>query len=460
MANILIVEDEAAIRKVVSLLLVEHGHQVTSVDSAEDASDRLRDAIFDVLLLDVNLPRMTGLELLAQVRNLGAPPTCIVMTAYGSIRSAVDAMREGAFDYLTKPFDNDQLLLSVDRALVHRNLRAEVESLRSELQARNDFPEIIGASAPMREVFRVMHKVAGAEATVLVLGESGTGKELVARGIHRHSRRADGPFVAVNCSAIPATLIEAEFFGFERGAFTDARETRMGKFEQAHGGTLFLDEIGDLAFDAQAKLLRALQERQVTRIGGRRPVPADVRVVGATNKNLEAAVAKGEFREDLYFRLNVLSVPLPPLRERGEDLPALIDDFLRRFTPDPTGPPMAITPEARRLLLAHDWPGNVRELENAIQRAVVLADGPAVRAADLPSRIRGGDPAASESGRLTMARAVTRAVERVERGLIQAALTENRGSRTLAAEQLDINRKTLFNKMRQYGLTMEEQDPD
>jgi DNA-binding NtrC family response regulator len=364
-------------------------------------------------------------------------------------------VKAGAFDYLTKPFDNDELLIAIARAAEHLKLQTEVIALRAELKTRQEFSGIVATSALMRDVLRQMSRIAGDDGPVLILGESGTGKELVARGIHQQSSRNRGPFVAVNCSAIPAALVEAEFFGYERGAFTDAKETRPGKFEQADGGTLFLDEVGDLHIDAQAKLLRVLQEHVITRLGGRGTIAVNVRVVAATNHDLERAVKVGGFREDLFYRLNVLSLRLPPLRERGEDLSFLIEHFLGRLCAKTGASVSGISPEAMRLLLAHEWRGNVRELENVLHRAVVLAEGPLLRAADLPASVGGGQAAAADGASaypLTLAASVERTVERVERALIQAALMETGGNQTAAADSLGINRKTLFNKLRLYGL--------
>ena len=321
---------------------------------------------------------------------------------------------------------------------------------------RYGFTEIIAVCAPMREVFRVMSRVAAIDTTVLVLGESGTGKELVARAIHERGARASGPFVAVNCSAIPTSLIEAEFFGHERGAFTDAKDAHPGWFEQAHRGTLFLDEIGDLPLDAQAKLLRVLQDGQVTRLGGRRSMKVDVRVIAATNKNLEREVASSRFRQDLFWRLNVLAIRLPALRERAGDLPLLIDALLQRINAELQLGIESIAPDARQLLLAHDWPGNVRELENALRGAMIVCEGTRLRACDLPPRIRGeveGSTLPEGSDSPNLAQAVASAVHRVERGLIRAALATNRGNRSATAASLGVNRKTLFYKMREYGLT-------
>lgn len=455
MARVLVVDDEDRIRRVLNLLLTDAGYDVTAANSGETAIREVEGAAFDVMLLDMTLPGLSGLDVMRALQDRGRMPVCIVVTAFGSIRSAVDAVKAGAFDYLTKPFDNEQLLLSVARGVEHRRLHAEVDALRTEIESRYGFGEIVGSSQAMRDLLRVMAKVSASDATVLILGESGTGKELVAHAIHRRSRRAAGPFVAVNCSAIPSTLVEAEFFGHERGAFTDAKEARPGKFEQAHSGTLFLDEIGDLPLDSQAKLLRALEEREVTRLGAIKPIATDVRVLAATNKPLESVVARGGFREDLFWRLNVLSLRLPPIRERAEDLNDLIDHLLARSSRDLGTSASSLAPDARRLLLAHDWPGNVRELENVLRGSLILAEDDVIRVSDLPARLRGGnlsDLSGANGATPTLTEAVNRATERLERSMIRAALDNASGSRSQAAEALGINRKTLFNKMRSYGL--------
>jgi DNA-binding NtrC family response regulator len=460
-ASILLVEDERQLRRVLALFFEEHGHQVVEAGSGEDALDLAGEHRFDVVLLDVSLPGMSGLETMKCLRDKDPDAVYLVITAFGSIRSAVDAMRLGAFDYVTKPFDNDALLLTVERAADQRRLTQEVASLRSELASRYGFGEIVGTGSAIREVFRLMAKVSATDVSVLILGESGTGKELAARAIHRNSKRAKGPFIAVNCSAIPGPLIESEFFGHERGAFTDARDTRIGRFEQAHGGTLFLDEVGDLALEAQAKLLRVLQDQQVTRLGGTQQRTVNVRVIAATNRDLQADVAAGRFRSDLFWRLDVVSLRLPPLRVRTEDFPALIDHFLDRINRDLGTNVTAVAPEALRVMLAYEWPGNVRELENVLVKAIVLADGPTLRVSDLPPRLRGqdgGEDASWAGGPKTLSEAVLRASERVERAMIQATLSECKGNKTATAESLGINRKTLFTKMRQYGLTSGGED--
>ncbi len=464
MTHILIVDDERPIRRILSVLLQERRHRVTEVGSGEEALAALPEAKPDLVLLDLRLPGIDGLETLKRLRALEPRLDVVMMTAHGTISSAVEAMRQGAADYVTKPFDNDELLLIVDRTLEMRRLSSEVEALREDLEARYGFSEIVGISREIQEVFRLMAKVVRVDVTVLVTGESGTGKELVARAIHRRSRRQDGPFVAVNCSAIPQTLVESEFFGHEKGAFTDARESRPGRFEQADGGTLFLDEVGDLALDAQAKLLRALQERQVQRVGARSPRNVDVRLVAATNKDLEKEARDGRFREDLFWRLNVIHVRLPALRERRADLPILVDHFVERFNRELGLAVTAVAPEARQLLCDYPWPGNVRELENTICRAMILCEGETLTVQDLPGRVQGepgegsGPLSRSDLSRLSLADAVAEATERLEKMMITSRLAELRSNRTATAESLGISRKTLFNKMRQYGLSKEESD--
>ncbi len=462
MPNILIVDDERPIRRILSVLLEERRHRITEAGSGEEAVAALPEAKPDLVLLDLRLPGMDGLETLKRLRTLNPRLDVVMMTAHGTISSAVEAMRRGAFDYITKPFDNDELLMIVDRAFEVRRLSAEVEALREDLEARYGFSEIVGISREIQDVFRMMAKVVRVDVTVLVTGESGTGKELVARAVHRRSPRSQGPFVAVNCSAIPQTLVESEFFGHERGSFTDAKESRPGKFEQADGGTLFLDEVGDLAIDAQAKLLRALQERQIQRVGARTSRPVDVRVVAATNKDLEKESREGRFREDLYWRLNVVHLRLPALRERRADLPILIDHFVDRFNRELGLAVEAIAPDARQLLCEYPWPGNIRELENTICRTMILCEGNTLTLADLPGRVRGetegGAAPRSDLSRLSLADAVAEASERLEKVMILSRLAEQKGSRTATAESLGISRKTLFNKMRQYGLTGDESE--
>ena len=464
MNRILIVDDEPLIRRILAALLAKQGYETAAAENGEEAVSMRAGFRPDIALLDINLPEMDGIATMKRLLADDPRLVCIMLTAYGSIRSAVDAMRVGAFDYLSKPFDNDELLLTIERARKMRCLDNEVRTLRTELESRYGFSEIIGIDSQMREVFRVMAKVADANATVLISGESGTGKELVARAIHRRSRRSGGPFVAVNCGAIPGSLVETEFFGHEKGAFTDARESHAGKFELASGGTLFLDEVGELALDAQVKLLRALQENEITRVGGGKPMPVDVRVIAATNRDMEQSVKDGQFRKDLYWRINVVSISIPPLRERRQDLPLLIDYLLDRFQRERQSDVKSISPEARRLMLGYAWPGNVRELENALRRAVILCDGNTITARDLPPRVRedAGNSGNAENAEaepdaadeeLKLADAVKEAVVCVEKRLIVSRLARYNNNRTVTADSLGITRKTLFTKMRELNIS-------
>ena len=466
MAHLLIVDDERNIRRILSLMLRDRGHRVDEAADGASALEHIGKSTPDLVLLDLRLPDTDGLAVMEKLHAHAPDIGVIMMTAHGTISTAVEAMRQGAFDYITKPFDNEKLLLLVERALDLRRSGHGAETPTHESESRCGFSEIIGISPAMQKLFRTLAKVARVDATVLISGESGTGKELVARGIHRRSPRRSGPFVAVNCSAIPQTLFEAEFFGHERGAFTDARATRAGFFEQAEGGSLFLDEVGELASDAQAKLLRALQERTITRLGGRAPRPVDVRVIAATNRQLEAEVRTGNFREDLYWRLNVVQITLPPLRERREDLELLFDHFLERINRDLGLSIRGITPEARQRMLDHPWGGNVRELENTLCRAAILCETQRIGLEDLPSRVRRGDsPAGARESAdppsedsISLGEAVRRSTAELEKRMVLARLEDYDGNRTRTAKSLGISRKTLFNKMRQYGLGVTGED--
>src|SRR5262245_31228427 len=464
MTKVLVVDDEPQIRRILTLLLSDNGFQVAEAESGEQALAVSENFRPDIALLDLSMPGIDGHTTLLELLRRHDKLDCVMMTAYGTIPSAVEAMKSGAFDYLTKPFDNDELVLIINRALEMRRLSREVEELRDELSSRYGFNEIIGISPKLQDIFRKMAKVAPLDTIVLIEGESGTGKELVARAIHRRSNRSNNPFVAVNCGAIPQSLFEAEFFGHERGAFTDAREARAGRFEQAQGGTIFLDEVGELPFESQVKLLRALQEREVTRIGGKSSIKVDVRLIAATNIDLQAAVNSGRFRKDLYWRLNVVKLTIPCLRERREDIPLIIDHMFERFKRELGLEVRSIAPEARKLLELYDWPGNVRELENTICSAVIMCETDVIKVQDLPSRLRGElDGALSKAdsrlavgtddiGKMTLKDAVKEATDRIEKIVIASRLAELRGNRTATANSLDISRKTLFNKMRHYGL--------
>jgi two-component system response regulator AtoC len=461
--RILIIDDEKNIREVFSVLLGEQGFLVEVAETGRRGLEQARLFAPDIVLLDMNLPDLPGLEVLAGLRQARPEPGIIIVTAFGTIRNAVEATKLGASAYLEKPVDNEELLLDITRILEVRRLRYEVESLRSELTSRYRFSNIIGTSARMNSVFQLMEKISRVEGTVLVSGESGTGKELVARAIHFAGPRRGGPFVVVNCGAVPRDLIESEFFGHVKGAFTDARSDKTGKFEQANSGTIFLDEVGELAQDAQVKLLRALGEREITRVGGSRTVPIDVRVIAATNKDLEAEVVRGHFREDLYFRLAVLSIALPPLRERAEDIPLLVEHFVRKYAGELDKKVVGFTPAALQSLAGYAWPGNVRELENVIYEAMVMAEGEWVAEAALPARVRHAGPGTAARDAPpgpTPLGPLKEAVQSVagarEKALILEALRQAGGNRTRAARILGVSRKTLFNKMAALGIRWPE----
>jgi len=453
--KILVIDDERNIRDIFSLLLGDHGYSVDTAETGEEAIAKAKVFSPDLVLLDMNLPDLAGLDVLARLKESAPETGIIIITAYGTIQSAVEATKLGAYAYLEKPVDNEELLLTVSRFLELKSLKREVEELRSELTSRYRFANIVGTSGGMKSVFQLMDKFARVDGTVLVTGESGTGKELVARAIHFASPRQDGPFVVVNCGAIPRDLIESEFFGHVKGAFTDARTEKTGTFELAHRGTIFLDEVGELSQDAQVKLLRALGEREITKVGGTRTIPVDVRVIAATNKNLEDQANRGIFREDLYFRLAVLSLRLPPLRERTEDIPLLAEHFIRKFEKELGKEIRGISGDALLKLAAYPWPGNVRELENVIYEAMVMSEGDRLEMRALPLRIRSfAGPDEDEGGRPVEGRgpkplkeAVQGITEQTEKELILDALRQAGGNRTRAAAILGVSRKTLFNKM-------------
>jgi DNA-binding NtrC family response regulator len=462
--KILVVDDEKNIRDIFTLLLREKGYHVETAAKGSEALEKARTFGPDVILLDMNLPDLSGLDVLAGVRRTGSPCRIIIITAYGTIRNAVEATKLGAYAYLEKPVNNEELFLLIDRALEVRRLEAEVETLRGELSERFRFRNIVGTSARMNSIFQMMDRIARVDGTVLISGESGTGKELVARAIHFAGPRKDGPFVVVNCGAVPRDLIESEFFGHSKGAFTDARTETTGKFELAHKGTIFLDEIGELSPDAQVKVLRALGEREIVKVGGTKTIPVDVRVIAATNKDLDAEIRKGNFREDLYFRLAVLSLRLPPLRERAEDIPLLVEHFLGKFGRELGKEIDGILPRAMDALGRYAWPGNVRELENTIYEAMVHADERVLDIRNIPARVRGdifpaagpssvpsGTEGETRAGGESLREAAQAAAESAEKTLIEKALREAGGNRTIAAKALGISRKTLFNKLIKMG---------
>jgi len=452
--KVLIIDDEKSIRDIFTLLLEEKGYAVEAAETGKAGVARARAFRPDAVLLDMNLPDMSGMEAIPRIKEAGPGVEIVIITAFGTIRNAVEATKLGAYAYLEKPVDNEELLLTLARLVEVKTLAREVDTLRSELMERYAFSNIIGTGARMNSVFQTMARVARVDGTVLITGESGTGKELVAKAIHYEGPRKRYPFVVVNCGAVPRELIESEFFGHAKGAFTDAKEEKTGKFEMAHTGTIFLDEVGELSAEAQVKLLRALGEREIVKVGGTKTIPVDVRVIAATNKDLEQAVREGAFREDLYWRLAVLSLHLPPLRERREDIPLLCDHFIRKYRDELLKNILGLTPDALELITFYPWPGNVRELESVIYEAMVLSDAAEIEAAVLPSRLRRGQRDAVDgapAGR-TLGEVVADVSGQAERRMIERALEATGGNRTRAAALLGISRKTLFNKMRELGI--------
>lgn len=449
-ARILVADDEPRIRKVIALLLKDEGYEVKAVENGQEAVDALSLFHPDVILLDQQMPLLTGVEALEQIKQQHPSQVIIFVTAFGSVSLAVDAIRKGAYDFIEKPFDNNKLLLTVQRAVEHCKLKGEINTLKSRL---NDVqPPIIGESTGLKQIVAQVKRVAITDATVLIHGESGTGKELIARTVHSNSVRAGKPFVAINCGAIPLSLMENELFGHEKGAFTDAKEMQPGTFEQASTGTLFLDEIGELPMDAQVKLLRVLEERRITRIGGKKSIAVDVRIVAATNRNLEEEVRKGNFRLDLLYRLNIFTVTISPLRERKQDIPLLVDFFINKHNKALNLSIRSITRQAMEHICNYDWPGNVRDLENAIQSAMILSADGTIQAEQLPLRVKGYEQAEQITTSGTEGCSIKEINALAEKELILEALRKHNFNRTLTAEALNVSRKTLFNKMKRYEI--------
>jgi len=459
---ILLVEDKDSLRAMLRHALEAQGHTVVEARDQPEAAAALRSARPGVVLSDLRLTDGDGFGVLRAAKELDPELPVIVMTAFGSIQDAVSAMKEGALDFLAKPVDPDHLLLMVERALAQRRLATENILLKAELAQRRGAPQIVGEDPKLTAVSVALHRAASTDTTVLLEGESGTGKELFARALHALSARADGPFVAINCAAIPENLLETELFGHEKGAFTGASARKPGKFELAHRGTLFLDEIGDLPLSLQPKILRALEEKRFERVGGTIPLQVDVRVVAATNRNLKAAVAARQYRDDLYFRLSVFPITIPPLRERPDDIPMLAKYFIDRFCRDLNKKPLMLAPSAVEELASYPWPGNVRELQNCIERAVILTDGDTIHSRHLNLSFRAAAAAASVDGSAspwaqidlsgTLGDATKRVVAEVEKRKIEQALREANGNAGRAAEMLQVSYKTLTSKLREYGL--------
>ena len=447
-ASILVVEDDEAMRDLLAEELEDAGFDVEAAGGAAAGLERARARRFDLVITDLRMPEMDGFDLIRGVVALPEAPHIVMITAFGSIETAIRAVKLGAYDYITKPFEIEELLLVADKALDARALNTKVKRLQREVEERFGLGNIIAKSQSMRDVVALVQRIATSTASVLVTGESGTGKELIARAIHYNSTRASGPFIPVNLAAVPEGLIESELFGHKKGAFTDARADRSGLFVEADGGTIFLDEIGELALPLQAKLLRVLQEHEVRPLGATKNQRVDVRVVAATNKNLETMLADGSFREDLYYRLNVIHLDLPPLRSRPEDIVPLAEHILVQLGTRQTPPRrMRLSPEAQQLLLAYHWPGNVRELMNVLERGVALCQGELIADDDLPQQVREKRPAdflgAAVARRMTLAE--------LEREFIERVLEDEAGNKTRAAQRLGLDRKTLYRKLDEYA---------
>ena len=451
MPSILVIEDKDSMREMLYKTLEAEGYEVETAVDGEGGLEKAKEKKYDVVLSDLKLPKMDGIEVLSTLKEMDSNVSVILMTAYGTIEKAVEAMKEGAFDFLTKPFDTDHLGVLIKRALENRRLVAENVLLREELGHNLGYAEIIGKCEKMQEISRLIQKVAPSDSTVLLLGESGTGKELFARAIHSLSNRNQGPYVAINCAAIPRELLENELFGSERGAYTGSVARKMGKFEIAQGGTIFLDEVGDLDIALQAKLLRVLQDKTFERLGGTKTISVDVRLIAASNADLKKAIEKSQFREDLFYRLSVFPITIPPLRERREDIPQLADYFVKKYCAEMKKPKKNVSKEAMALLDKYHWPGNVRELENTIERAIILCEGKSILPEHLairiptPNEIRLREGAGlKEVGQYAQAEA--------ERVLIVRVLNQVRGNKRKAAQALKIDYTTLFEKIKKYSI--------
>jgi two-component system response regulator HydG len=444
----LIVDDDAAMCELLAAGLLRSDFQIATTTTADAALTALGQEEFDVVVTDLSMRGMNGLELCARLAESHPGVPVIVITAFGSLDTAVAAIRAGAYDFLTKPLEIEALVLALDRAIQYRGLREEVKRLRSTLAQATSFQDVLGESPVMKKLYDLLARVAEADASVLITGETGTGKELVARALHRGSRRGPGPFVAVSCAAVPEPLLESELFGHAKGAFTDAKTARKGLFLEAAGGTLFLDEIGAMPLGLQPKLLRVLQERRVRPVGADREQPVDVRLIAATNCDLETAVEEGQFREDLFFRINVIHVPLPPLRARGNDVLLLAQHFIQQYAARAGKRVMGLSSAAAQKLLAYTWPGNVRELQNCVERALALTNFDQLTVDDLPDRIRDYTPTRSLLVSDDPAELLT--LEEVERRYILRVLETVGGNKTLAANTLGLDRKTLYRKLERY----------
>jgi DNA-binding NtrC family response regulator len=455
MEKILVVDDDPEILEVIADILQQAGYDVDRAADGRKAIRRIEDDFYDLVVTDLNLPKVDGMKILQYVVDQSPDTMCVILTGYGTIKGSVEAIKMGAFDYISKPVKSDEILIVVEKALKFRQLERENTLLKQQLRKKYRFENFIGDSNPIQKVFELIEKVADTDSTVLITGESGTGKELIAKAIHYNSNRRDNPMVVINCGAIPEELLESELFGHEKGAFTGAHKMRVGRFELANGGTIFLDEIGDMSPNLQVKLLRVLQEQKFERVGGTRTLAIDVRIIAATNKNLINAVNKGTFRQDLYYRLNVIPMKVPPLRLRKSDIPLLVDFFIKKFNKQKRKRITGLTSVALDALMAYSWPGNVRELENLIERLVILSNGDEIDIDDIPESVK-GKAAKVESIEVKIPKdgiVFDQAVEEYEKKLILQALSETNWVKTKAAKLLNINRTTLIEKMKKKNLS-------
>ena len=448
-SKILVADDDLSLRKMLEAVLTDDGYDVKEADDGQHAIEAVEDQFYDLILMDIRMTRMGGIEALKRIKKLSPGIPIIIMTAYASVETAREALKSGAFDYLTKPLDIDELKLIIHRALRHHQLEQENRYLRERLDDRFDFSNIIGNSRAMKNLFETLAQVAPTEATVLITGESGTGKELIANAIHQNSPRCHKPMIKVNCAALPETLLESELFGHEKGAFTGAVSKNRGRFQLAHQSSLFLDEISEMSPATQAKILRALQEKEIEPVGGETTLKIDTRVITATNKKLENEIKEGRFREDLYYRLNVVRIEIPPLRDRHEDIPLLAEFFLKQYVEKNRKLIKGFTPRATDVLMRHNWPGNVRELENLVERAVIMTRGDMITQDDFPSIMTGKD---TPVGIKNVGVSSGSTLKEAEKEIILRTLEETGGNRTHTAKILGISRRTLQLKLKEYGI--------
>ncbi len=447
--RILVVDDESSHRQMIEAVLSAEGYEISQADDGQTAIVAVEDRFYDLVIMDIRMPKISGIEALKKIKAISPGIPIIIMTAYASVGTAVEALKAGAYDYLIKPLDIEELKILVAKALRFRQLEQENVYLKERLNDRFDFSKILGRSPAMNSLFETMALVAPSEATVLIVGDSGTGKELIASAVHQNSPRKDRPLIKVNCAALPETLLESELFGHEKGAFTGAIARKQGRFQLAHKSSIFLDEIAEMAPATQAKILRVLQEREFEPVGSSQTIKVDTRIIAATNKNLEEEIKAGRFREDLYYRINVVTLVVPPMRERREDIPLLADFFLKQYAEKNNRPIKGFTPRAVDLLMRYDWPGNVRELENVVERAVIMARGDMITPLEFPDVLQDLDEEAKAS---PLALTAGRSLKEVEKVMILRTLEETGGNRTHAARSLGISRRTLQLKLKEYGI--------